>query len=133
MTTRSQTTQQVTVSARSFYQEAYSQPEDGNYVHAYQIRIENRGDLPVQLLSRNWEIIDGTGMRREVEGDGVVGKQPVIQPGQTYSYQSWVQFPTPIGAMRGSYVMYRRSAEGVENYFRVVVPEFFHFTDAVLN
>jgi ApaG protein len=133
MTIRSQTTRDVTVSAQSFYQDAYSQPEQGQYVHAYQIRIENGGQLPVQLLSRNWEITDATGERRLVEGDGVVGKQPVIEPGQMYTYQSWVQFPTPIGKMRGSYVMYRRDAEGVENYFRVVVPQFLHFTDAVLN
>jgi ApaG protein len=133
MTVRSQTTQEVTVSAQSFYQEAYSQPEEHNYVHAYQIRITNNGDLPVQLLSRDWEIIDATGERRRVEGDGVVGKQPLIRPGETYTYQSWVQFPTPVGAMRGGYVMYRRSAEGVENYFRVEVPMFLHFTDAVLN
>ena len=129
----SQTTQRVTVSAQSYYQERYSQPEDENYVYAYRIRIENEGHLPVQLLSRAWEVIDATGNRRHVEGEGVVGKQPWIAPGETYEYNSWVQFATPIGAMQGSYVMYRRDSQGVENYFQVAVPRFMHVSSAVLN
>lgn len=129
----SQTTQRVTVSAESYYQEQYSQPEDENYVHAYRIRIENKGELPVQLLSRSWEVIDATSERRRVEGDGVVGKQPVIAPGEAYEYNSWVQFTTPIGAMEGSYLMYRRNAAGVENYFSVWVPRFLHVATPVLN
>ena len=128
----SQTTQRVRVSAESFYQERYSQPEQGQYVHAYRIRIENEGALPIQLLSRSWEVIDATGGRRHVEGDGVVGQQPIIEPGDSYEYNSWVQFDTPIGAMEGSYVMFRES-EGVENYFHVSVPRFLHIDPAVLN
>jgi len=129
----SQTTQQVTVSVKSYYQEQYSQPEDENYVHAYRIRIENKGSLPVKLLSRVWDIVDATLERRHVEGDGVVGKQPVIAPGETYEYNSWVQFATPIGAMEGSYLMYRRDAAGVENYFSVAVPRFLNVATPVLN
>ncbi|MCP9237060.1 Co2+/Mg2+ efflux protein ApaG [Lewinella sp. JB7] len=129
----SQTTQRVRVSAESFYQERYSQPEELQYVHAYRIRIENHGDFPVQLLSRVWQVIEATGDRRHVEGEGVVGKQPVIQPGDFYEYNSWVQFATPIGAMQGSYVMYRRDGDGVENYFEVEVPRFLHIAPAVLN
>ena len=129
----SQTTQRVTVSAQSYYQERYSQVEDNNYVYAYRIKIENEGDLPVQLLSRAWEIIDATGQHRHVEGDGVVGKQPWIAPGQSYEYNSWVQFPTPVGAMRGNYIMYRRDEEGVENYFQVEIPKFSHYASHLLN
>lgn len=129
----SQTTQHVTVSAESYYQERYSQPEDENFVYAYRIKIENRGDLPVQLLSRRWEVIDATGGRRHVEGEGVIGKQPWIEPGESYEYNSWVQFPTPIGAMQGSYVMYRQDEQGVENYFRVAVPRFLHLAGPILN
>ncbi|WP_116128408.1 Co2+/Mg2+ efflux protein ApaG [Lewinella sp. IMCC34183] len=125
-------TQHVRVSAESFYQERYSQPEQGQYVHAYRIRIENCGDLPIQLLSRSWEVIDAGGGRRHVEGDGVVGQQPVIAPGESYEYNSWVQFETPIGAMQGSYVMFREQ-DGVEQYFHVTVPRFLHIDPAVLN
>ncbi|CAH1000870.1 Protein ApaG [Neolewinella maritima] len=129
----SQTTQDVTVSAQSYYQERYSQPEDENYVYAYRIKIENKGHLPVQLLSRKWDVIDAVGTHRKVEGEGVVGKQPWIAPGEAYEYNSWVQFATPIGAMQGSFVMYRRDSEGVENYFRVAVPKFVHVSTAMLN
>ncbi|MBB4079477.1 ApaG protein [Lewinella aquimaris] len=128
-----QTTQRVKVSAESFYQEQYSQPEALQYVHAYRIRIENQGRLPVQLLSRTWEVIESTGERRHVEGEGVVGKQPVILPGDSYEYNSWIQFATPFGAMEGSYVMYRRDDDGVENYFEVEVPRFLHIVPAILN
>ncbi len=128
----SQTTQRITVSAESFYQEQYSQPEQDQFVHAYRIRISNNSALPIKLLSRSWEIIEGTGERRTVEGEGVVGKQPVIDPGQFYEYNSWVQFKTPVGAMQGSYVMYREN-DGVENYFQVEVPRFLHLIPAILN
>ncbi|THH37663.1 Co2+/Mg2+ efflux protein ApaG [Neolewinella litorea] len=128
----SQTTQRIRVSAQSFYQERYSQPQEGQYVHAYRIRIENNSALPIQLLSRSWEVIDATGFRRHVEGDGVVGQQPVIPPGESYEYNSWVQFETPIGAMEGSYVMFRER-DGVENYFHVKVPRFLHIAPAILN
>lgn len=128
----SQTTQRITVSAESFYQEQYSQPEEDQYVHAYRIRISNNSATPIRLLSRSWEVIEGTGERRLIEGEGVVGQQPVISPGESYEYNSWVQFKTPIGAMQGSYVMYRET-DGTENYFQVDVPKFLHLTPAVLN
>ncbi len=129
----SQTTQRVTVSAESFYQEEYSQPEDGQFVHAYRIKIENKGTVAVQLLSRSWEVIDATGERRHVEGEGVVGKQPLIGPGESYEYNSWVQFSTPIGAMEGSYVMSRTTDGGRQNFFEVSVPRFLHLVPSVLN
>ena len=84
----SQTTERITVSAESFYQEQYSQPEQDQYVHAYRIRIVNNSALPVKLLSRAWEVIESTGERRLVEGDGVVGQQPTIPPGEAYEYNS---------------------------------------------
>ena len=127
-----QTTQHVKISAESFYQERYSQPQQENYVHAYHIRIENNGDTAVKLLSRVWDVIDATGERRRVEGDGVVGQQPLIGPGEVYEYNSWVQFRTPIGVMEGSYLMWREY-EGVENYFQVQVPRFVHIDPALLN
>lgn len=127
------TEQLINVSATSIYQERYSQPEDGNFVYAYRIRVENAGARPVQLLDRRWEITDGVGQKRLVVGDGVVGKQPWIEPGQSFEYNSWVQFPTPIGAMKGSYGMSRRNDDGRDEFFRVVIPKFLHVATPSLN
>lgn len=127
------TTQEVTVSANSVYQQTYSAPVKSQYVYAYTIRIENNGPKPVKLLSRAWEVIDATGARRLVEGEGVVGQQPVILPGQYHEYTSWVQFETPIGAMRGSYVMQRTDRFGKGDLFQVEVPKFLHVAPEVLN
>lgn len=127
------TTQDVTVSAESAFQAQYSDPSADKYIHAYRIRIKNAGTAPVQLLSRAWVVIDATGERRFVEGEGVVGKQPEIMPGQVYEYTSWVQFATPVGAMQGSYGMLRHSLNGQEEYFSVAVPRFLHIAPEVLN
>lgn len=127
------TTQDVNVSAESTFQRQYSEPAKRQYVYAYRIRIENKGTLPVQLLSRAWEVIDATGERRLVEGEGVVGQQPTIQPGQYHEYTSWVQFETPMGAMRGSYVMKRTDRRGQVELFQVEVPKFIHVAPEVLN
>lgn len=127
------TTQDVNVSAESAFQRQYSEPAKRQYVYAYRIRIENKGTKPVQLLSRAWEVIDATGERRLVEGEGVVGQQPIIQPGQFHEYTSWVQFETPIGAMRGSYVMKRHNSRGSAELFQVEVPKFLHVAPEVLN
>ena len=129
-------TQEIRVSAESLYQRAYSVPAKRQFVYAYRIQIENTGSTPVQLLSRTWEVIDGTGDRRVVEGEGVVGQQPVIMPGQAHEYTSWVQFETPIGAMCGSYLMQRM--ERMERFntgelFEVEVPKFMHVAPEVLN
>lgn len=127
------TTQDVTVSAESTYQRQYSEPNRRQYVYAYRIRIENKSPRPVQLLSRAWEVIDATGARRLVEGEGVVGQQPTILPGQFHEYTSWVQFETPIGAMQGSYVMKRQDRLGHGELFQVEVPKFLHVAPEVLN
>jgi ApaG protein len=130
-----QTTQEVTVSADSIFQPQYSDPDKELYVHAYRIRIANNGAQPIQLISRSWEVIDATGARRLVEGEGVVGQQPVILPGQFHEYTSWVQFETPIGAMQGAYLMKRHSSSPVreEEMFRVEVPRFIHVATEILN
>lgn len=127
------TTLDVTVSAESTHQRDYSEPEKRQYVFSYRIRIANDGVRPIQLLSRAWEVIDATGARRLVEGEGVVGEQPVILPGQYHEYTSWVQLETPIGAMRGSYVMQRIGRQGIEGMFQVEVPKFLHIAPEVLN
>ncbi len=82
-----------------------SKPEEALYIFAYKIMLENTGNESVQLLSRHWIITDGTGGVREVKGDGVVGQQPVLEPGATYEYSSFSPIATPTGNMRGSYRM----------------------------
>lgn len=127
------TTQEIRVSAESMYQREYSVPDKRQFVYAYRIQIGNEGNFPVQLLSRTWEVIDGTGNRRLVEGEGVVGQQPVIMPGQSHEYTSWVQFETPIGAMCGSYTMQRMDRSNAGDLFNVEVPKFMHIAPEVLN
>ncbi len=127
------TTQEVTVSAESIYQPSYSKPVEDQYVFAYRIQITNNGALPVTLLSRVWRVTDAAGGRRLVEGEGVVGEQPEILPGDSHEYTSWVQFETPIGTMDGHYIMRRVSRNGQEELFPVSVPRFLNIAPEVLN
>jgi len=82
-----------------------SEPSSGRWFWAYHIRLENGGTQEVQLLTRRWVITDGRGARHSVEGEGVVGEQPVIAPGQSYDYVSGCPLDTPMGTMEGSYQM----------------------------
>jgi len=82
-----------------------SEPDIGRYVFAYTITIENLGDLPARLLSRHWVITDANGKVQEVTGDGVVGQQPHLNPGEIFRYSSGAVLETPVGAMQGSYRM----------------------------
>lgn len=82
-----------------------SSPEKGQFFWAYTISIANNGPRAVQLKTRHWIITDATGRRQEVRGDGVVGEQPVIEPGGSFEYTSGVPLPTPSGFMSGSYGM----------------------------
>ena len=82
-----------------------SAPEEDRYVFAYTIRIHNRGRVPARLLGRHWLITDGNGRVREVEGEGVVGEQPWLRPGEGFEYTSGAVLETDIGTMRGSYDM----------------------------
>ncbi|QNN45856.1 Co2+/Mg2+ efflux protein ApaG [Thermomonas brevis] len=82
-----------------------SAPEEDRYVFAYTIRIHNRGKVPARLLGRHWLITDGNGRVREVEGEGVVGEQPWLRPGEGFEYTSGAVLETDIGTMRGSYDM----------------------------
>lgn len=111
----------VTIRVQTYYQEAYSDPAAGSHMFAYKITIENTNSFPVQLLRRYWKIFDSNGLFREVEGEGVVGVQPVIAPGQTYQYISGCHLQSEIGKMLGHYVLIN-----VENKkeFMVQVPAF---------
>ena len=85
--------------------EDQSEPEAGRYVFAYTIRIRNRGSVAARLVARHWRITDGNGRTEEVHGDGVVGEQPWLDPGEDYQYTSGVVLETGEGAMQGSYDM----------------------------
>ena len=80
-------------------------PEQDRYVFAYTIRIRNLGRLPAQLLARHWIITDGNGRTEEVHGDGVVGEQPRLEPGEQFTYTSGATLPTSVGTMEGRYDM----------------------------
>ena len=110
----------ITVRVAVSYLPEQSQPAHGRWFWSYHIRIENDGETPVQLLTRHWIILDGRGSRHEVEGEGVVGDQPVIDPGESYDYVSGCPLQTPTGSMEGSYGMI--DADGDE--FDVAIPRF---------
>ena len=82
-----------------------SQPDAGRYVFSYTITIENHGDIPAKLLTRHWYITDADGNVEEVEGEGVVGEQPYLKPGDGFRYTSGTVLETPVGSMYGSYHM----------------------------
>jgi ApaG protein len=111
----------VKVSVETTYQPEYSNPANEHFMFAYKIQIENLGDYSVQLLRRHWVIFDSSGEKREVEGEGVVGLQPVLAPGQHHEYVSGCNLKTDMGSMKGTYQMKRL----VDNeLFDVNIPEF---------
>ncbi|MBT8148955.1 MAG: Co2+/Mg2+ efflux protein ApaG [Pseudomonadales bacterium] len=101
--------QNIEVEVAPRYLAEQSNPEQAEYVFAYTVEVSNRGDEPIQLLSRHWIITDGNNTVREVEGEGVVGEQPHIPPGETYRYSSGAILPTRTGTMEGSYTMRAKS------------------------
>lgn len=110
----------IRVQARSYYLAEHSQPEQGRYGFGYTITITNQSTIPVQLLDRHWLITDGLGRKQEVKGVGVIGQQPVIQPGESYEYSSFCPLTTPYGYMEGSYGMIDEQGES----FRAEIPMF---------
>lgn len=114
-------TQGVKVSVETEYQPEYSSPSQYHYVFTYRIAIENQSDNTIQLLRRHWFIHDINTSVREVEGEGVVGQQPVIEPGQLHRYVSGCNLKSGIGKMTGTYLM-ERIVDGKR--FEVNIPEF---------
>lgn len=96
-------TEGVSVTVETFYQPGQSNPLNGEYLFAYRITIENQGSVPIQLLRRHWKIIDSNGSFREIEGEGVVGQQPIIEPGNNYEYVSAANLRSDMGKMHGTY------------------------------
>lgn len=95
----------IDVQVSSYFLEQQSNPEDGRFVFGYTITIRNDGDIPAQLLTRHWVITDAEGHVQEVRGEGVVGEQPYLQPGEDFRYSSGAILATSVGAMQGSYGM----------------------------
>ena len=114
------TTHGITVSVKSFYLEDQSMPDEGHFVWAYQVRIDNESARTVQLKRRHWRITDARGLVQEVEGPGVVGEQPVLRPGESFEYTSGTPLPTSSGIMDGTY---RMETDGGES-FDVSIPAF---------
>ena len=111
----------VRVSVRSFYLEDQSQPEEGHFFWAYKVKIENQGREAVQLLRRTWQITNARGRTQHVDGAGVLGEQPLLEPGEAFEYTSGTPLDTPSGFMTGAYHMI--VAASGEN-FDVAIPAF---------
>ena len=114
------TTRAILVTVRPQYLPDQSDSAKSQYVWAYFVRIENKGDIAVQLRSRHWKITDALGRTQEVKGPGVVGKTPLLRPGEVFEYNSGTSLPTPWGSMRGTYQMVSESGEN----FDIEVPTF---------
>lgn len=120
----------VKVTVETIYQPEYSNPMNEHFMFAYKVHIENLTDYSVQLLRRHWYIFDSNGTKREVEGEGVVGQQPVIEPGESHEYVSGCNLKTDMGSMHGTYQMKRIVDEGE---FNVNIPEFYLVAPYKLN
>ena len=105
---------QLSVSVRTQYLADQSSPEDRIYTFAYFVTIENIGDVAAQLIARHWIIEDASGARQEVRGLGVVGQQPMIQPGESFSYNSGTRIASPMGSMHGTYFCVTEDATFLE-------------------
>jgi ApaG protein len=114
-------TRDVRVTVRAFYLADQSEPERNHYVWAYKVTIANEGRRTVQLLRRTWFITDAQGRTQHVQGEGVVGEQPVLDPGENFEYTSGTPLSTPSGFMRGAYHMV---ATATGEAFDVAIPGF---------
>jgi ApaG protein len=119
----------VCVEVETSYLEDQSEPRNQRFVFGYTITIRNDGQLPAKLLRRHWIITDANGRKQEVRGDGVVGEQPHLQPGQGFRYSSGAIIETPVGAMQGTYHMIADNGEQFEApiaAFRLAIPGVLH-------
>lgn len=111
----------IMISVNCRFEEKFSNPTAGLFLFSYGIQIENKNPYPIKLLRRYWKITDSNTRQREVEGEGVIGEQPIINPGESYSYRSSCDFNTDMGKMSGYYTI-----QNLENdlEFNVEIPEF---------
>lgn len=123
------TAHDIRVEVESIYIEEQSSPPDGRYVFAYTVTIRNLGSVAAKLLTRHWIITDADGEVQEVRGEGVVGEQPYLRPGEGFQYTSGTMLETPIGSMRGAYRMVGDDGEQFDAeipVFTLSVPHMLH-------
>ncbi|MFM2195158.1 MAG: efflux protein ApaG [Bacteroidota bacterium] len=120
----------VKVMVQAKFEKALSSISNNNFIFSYMVTIENQNEFPVQLLRRHWFVADAAGVNREIEGPGVIGEQPIIEPGSSFSYTSACDLMSPFGTMIGYYSMQIR---GEQSTFAAHVPEFKLFADHALN
>lgn len=118
---QSLTTQGVEITVETFFQPDTSNPTQQLFVFAYRITLENHNSFPVQLLRRHWHIFDSIGVHREVDGDGVIGQQPVLNSGETFQYVSGCSLDSDMGKMSGHYDMINLNDQ---KEFKVEIPAF---------
>ncbi|HEX7966306.1 MAG TPA: Co2+/Mg2+ efflux protein ApaG [Gammaproteobacteria bacterium] len=119
----------IRVDVETAYVAAQSDPEQNRFVFSYTITIRNQGSVPAKLLTRHWVITDSNGKVQEVHGEGVVGEQPHIKPGEGYRYSSGAALETPVGSMQGAYQMINDQGETFDAPiapFRLAVPGMLH-------
>ena len=119
----------VSVEVETAYLEEQSEPREHRFVFGYTITIRNDGKVPAKLLTRHWIITDANGRKQEVRGDGVVGEQPHLKPGQGFRYSSGAVIETPVGAMQGTYQMIGDDGERFDApipAFRLAMPGLLH-------
>jgi ApaG protein len=110
----SATTDGIRITVKPSFWPERSQPGAGQFAFTYTVQITNVGPTSAQLMSRHWVITDGNGRVEEVKGEGVVGKKPMLEPGQAFEYTSWAMLRTPFGSMRGTYSMERPDGQTFE-------------------
>ena len=120
----------IIVSVAKQYEPFYSHPVKGHYAFSYKIRIENTSENTVKLIARHWAIFDSNGTWYEINGEGVIGLKPTIEPGNYFEYTSGCNFASTIGRMRGKYKM-QKIRDG--KYFEIEIPEFILEVPYILN
>lgn len=123
-------TEGVKVSIETIFQPEYSNPLNDHFMYAYRVEISNLTESSVHLLRRYWKIFDSSNTKKEVDGEGVVGIQPVINPGETYVYVSGCNLKSDFGSMKGYFTVQRLSDDAI---LKVDIPEFFLVAPYKLN
>ena len=116
----SKKTRKINITVNPYFLDDQSEPEEQHFVWAYQVTIDNQGNEKVQLKNRYWKIIDSNGSEQEVKGEGVVGEQPILNPGEKFEYTSGTPLSTPSGFMGGYYEMETKEGEKLE----AIIPQF---------
>ena len=110
----------IKIKVQTEYVEQQSDPKEDKYLFSYTVTIENHGDTPAKLKSRHWVITDANGLKNEVQGEGVVGETPTIEPKSSYQYTSGTVIETPVGVMEGCYQMLNEAGQS----FKAIIPTF---------